>query len=606
MSLGKWGILSCLLVLSFSLSAQFALVGDAVDLGDDCFRLTAAVANQSGAAWYPDLIDLSNDFTISADVNLGSIDFSGADGIAFVLQPVSTSLGSAGGGLGYLGINPSMAAEFDTYQNGSYGDPTSDHLALVSDGDPSHFGTTSLFPPVNILATSANAEDGNFHNVLINWTPAMTTLTIDVDCVNRITYTGDIVSTLFSGDPMVYFGFTAGTGALSNEQTVCFNFLDIALPPDTLSSCEGGTVDLVAPSGFSGYSWSPASGLDDPTSATPELTTSTSTLYTVTFADGCGELYTASTFVDVTTAPAVDLGPDTTLCNGASLDLSFPGAPDMVSWSTGATGTILTVDATGLYWGEATYGDCVVRDTIDVQAFNAVAEIGVDEVNLCLGDSVQLGPAAVPGLSYSWSDGQSSSMIWVNESVTLILMVSDGACSDEDTVEVNVAIPPFVSLPDSLPLCEGTPTLIEVTGHGEQFIWSTGETGTSIEVIQEGLYWVSSTLGACFEADSTFIFERDFCNCEPLFPTAFTPDGSGLNDIFRVLGLDACPDLIDTDLRIYNRFGEVVFHSLDEKIGWDGSYLGKAAEVGSYVFEFRYRIPGEGTVVQYGSITLLR
>jgi hypothetical protein len=76
--------------------------------------LTLALNNQSGSIWSNKKIDLSEDFRISADLNFGILDDSGADGIAFVIQPLSSDIGTLGGGIGYQGITPSLAIEFDT------------------------------------------------------------------------------------------------------------------------------------------------------------------------------------------------------------------------------------------------------------------------------------------------------------------------------------------------------------------------------------------------------------------------------------------------------------------------------------------------------------
>ena len=71
--------------------------------------LTVATNNQGVSIWSNQKIDLSKDFTISTELNFGTNDGSGADGIAFVLQPLSSDLGGWGGGIGYNGITPSLA-----------------------------------------------------------------------------------------------------------------------------------------------------------------------------------------------------------------------------------------------------------------------------------------------------------------------------------------------------------------------------------------------------------------------------------------------------------------------------------------------------------------
>ncbi|MBK8611404.1 MAG: gliding motility-associated C-terminal domain-containing protein [Chitinophagaceae bacterium] len=63
-------------------------------------------------------------------------------------------------------------------------------------------------------------------------------------------------------------------------------------------------------------------------------------------------------------------------------------------------------------------------------------------------------------------------------------------------------------------------------------------------------------------------------------PGAFTPDGSGLNDVYRA-GLAGIRDF--KYLKIFNRYGQVVFSTTDPTKGWDGTYKGKNQNSGVYV-----------------------
>jgi hypothetical protein len=99
-------------------------------------RLTAGGYEEAGSAWSPHKIDVSKSFesTFKVFLHHGK---PGADGIAFLVQSEGPyALGGWGGGLGYRGIHPSVAIEFDTFQNTT--DPSSNHLAVVVNGDPDH------------------------------------------------------------------------------------------------------------------------------------------------------------------------------------------------------------------------------------------------------------------------------------------------------------------------------------------------------------------------------------------------------------------------------------------------------------------------------------
>jgi len=64
-------------------------------------------------------------------------------------------------------------------------------------------------------------------------------------------------------------------------------------------------------------------------------------------------------------------------------------------------------------------------------------------------------------------------------------------------------------------------------------------------------------------------------------PTAFSPNGDGKNDLFRI---SFGPEIKTIDLKIYDRWGSLVYKSNNRNEGWDGSYKGKPAEMGTYFY----------------------
>ena len=97
------------------ISPNFIFNGTAVVQPGNVFQLTQGNKWSSRISRNNIMINLNQPFSFDVDVFLGC-NGGGADGIAFVLQPVSTSLGSSGGGIGYQSISPSFSVEFDTYK----------------------------------------------------------------------------------------------------------------------------------------------------------------------------------------------------------------------------------------------------------------------------------------------------------------------------------------------------------------------------------------------------------------------------------------------------------------------------------------------------------
>ena len=85
-------------------------------------------------------------------------------------------------------------------------------------------------------------------------------------------------------------------------------------------------------------------------------------------------------------------------------------------------------------------------------------------------------------------------------------------------------------------------------------------------------------------------------------PTAFSPNGDGNNDILFVKGLG----LAAVNLVVYNRYGEVVFETTDQDVGWDGTFKGKMENPGVFTWTLHYDFFTGDKGYQDGNVTLMR
>ena len=90
-------------------------------------------------------------------------------------------------------------------------------------------------------------------------------------------------------------------------------------------------------------------------------------------------------------------------------------------------------------------------------------------------------------------------------------------------------------------------------------------------------------------------------NATSLLPNAFTPNGDGLNETFRPL--HPC-DMSDYNIKIFNRYGQLIFESANPSVGWDGTFKGAKAVDGTYVWMSSYtntnnnqRMSKKGTLI---------
>lgn len=219
-------------IVVFNISqGQFVTIGDAEPIGGSCIKLTNDLPYSEGIAYSTSRLDLNNYFEIEFDVYLGDKDDFGADGITFVLQNDPRgfeAFGTRGEFLGYGGRNsfgrsafiaPSVAIEFDTYQNPWQNDPFSDHVAFLQNGINRHF---EYFNNEN---DAWNIEDDRLHSFRFRWDPSNKEITVFFD--EYVVYNGkiDLVNEIFEGKTNVIWGFTASTGRKHNLQYFCFRRL---------------------------------------------------------------------------------------------------------------------------------------------------------------------------------------------------------------------------------------------------------------------------------------------------------------------------------------------------------------------------------------------
>ncbi|PUZ26259.1 hypothetical protein DCC81_18720 [Chitinophaga parva] len=96
---------------------------------------------------------------------------------------------------------------------------------------------------------------------------------------------------------------------------------------------------------------------------------------------------------------------------------------------------------------------------------------------------------------------------------------------------------------------------------------------------------------------------RDEVTCAVIIPTAFSPNGDGKNDVFRLWMHDA---VTSYRLTVYNRWGSMVFATSDPGMGWDGMDHGRKAEIGQYLWMVTYTNGKNQAMKQTGSLSLIR
>ena len=363
-----------------------------------------------------------------------------------------------------------------------------------------------------------------------------------------------------------------------------------AIKTDTIL-CPGNSIILTAPASYTSHQWSTG----DTTSSIP---VTDSGKYWVEAVSGCSFL--VDTFsVSFISPDANTIKTDTSFCVGSTLILTAPASYISHVWSNGDTASSINVTTQGTQWVASTN---LVTCTISTDTFIITAiplpVVSLTDTVLCIGDSIVLSSPGTTG-SYLWSTGSTNSAITVFSGGNYVLTVKNNGCSGVDTSSiVQLTAPSPVNLgPDTI-MCIGD---VYVLSSGTDTVtWSTGVTGTSISVTEAGIY-AADVNNICGSATDSITVSFELCDIA--FPNAFTPNNDGKNDVAHVLGSLAL--FKDYSLNIYNRFGELVFYTEDIYSGWDGTYKGVNAELGTYFYMIHYTLEGKQHMLK-GDLALIR
>ncbi|MCB0644662.1 MAG: gliding motility-associated C-terminal domain-containing protein, partial [Phaeodactylibacter sp.] len=174
----------------------------------------------------------------------------------------------------------------------------------------------------------------------------------------------------------------------------------------------------------------------------------------------------------------------------------------------------------------------------------------------------------------------------------------------EDDISV-IYLPPIeYELGDDTYLCDNQLFLDAATTGYALYRWQDGSDLPFYVIDKPGTYSVS-VFNQCEEVVQEIeVFECE--HCDVYWPNVFSPDFDGVND--RFFPQSDCP-LDNFQLQIFDRWGALVFSSKDPSDGWDGTYQGEKANMGTYIWWSRFTVIENElprTVEASGGITVIR
>lgn len=291
--------------------------------------------------------------------------------------------------------------------------------------------------------------------------------------------------------------------------------------------CQGDPIQLRPVSDGLLYTWTPAGNLNDPSVKEPTATTINTTVYTVTASiSNC----TATDQLTVRTVPypLASAGPDTIICYGMPAQLHATTNGNSYTWNNmdaGLNPIVRPLETTPYIFSAYDNRGCP-KPTIDTVLVTVLPEIHAfagRDTAVVIGQPLQLN--AIGGLQYTWSPPLGLSALNISNPVATYTAPSRG-------IRYRVLV---------------------------------------------------QNVAGC--SDSAFLNVKVYSTLPTVFvPTAWTPNGDGMNDQLRPVaaGMQELQYFM-----VYNRWGELVFTSRQNGVGWDGRINGVLQSTGVYVWQVK-------------------
>ena len=397
---------------------------------------------------------------------------------------------------------------------------------------------------------------------------------------------------------------------------------DLSVTNDTLI-CSIDTLQINA-TGNGNFLWTPNYNINNQNSAAPLVSPKIATTYYVTLTDPFGCIGKDSVFVNVKQFVTIDAGRDTGICQGDAVQLNpisdalhFKWTPAAPLNNDTAKFPLATPAVTTKFYVIGNIGKCQSNDSVTIRVAPFPGTVAKVDTIVCFGTPVQLNASG--GSMYTWSPvfflnnpDIANPIASPNRSIRYIVTIRDTlGCPKPiyDTVVVNVQSVTADAGPRDTSIVVNQPLQLNATG-GENYQWfpSAGLNNpliaNPVAMVKDDMQYVVkvSTAAGCFATDTINI--KVYKVAPGLYiPNAFTPNGDGLNDIFRPVAI-GMKNI--NYFKIFNRWGQLIFSTKQIDAGWDGTFKGKQQDAAVFVWIIEGVDYQDKIIKQKGIVTLIR
>jgi gliding motility-associated-like protein len=313
-------------------------------------------------------------------------------------------------------------------------------------------------------------------------------------------------------------------------------------------------------------------------------------------------------------------------CKGETIILdaeNFNAGPDAEYYWNGSDipgDRFFTADSAGQYSLRVYYSPtCYQSDYINIETLET-PEAFVDPGPYCEGEKIiAVVEPSGNNYNYDWFNGEQGSFIIAETNINSVYVTIENpinkcVTTTSQAVVVKPAPDPETFLGNNI-IVKNKESFTLDAGEGDSYLWYShphldidpnDQRTITLTNYDENFgdyeFYVLVTLGGCQK--------EGFINGELLppnvigVPTAFSPNGDGVNNVLELQGVEE--GVIDLDFKVYDRYGKLVFESNDWNNSWDGTYNGKKLEMDVYTYYIKARFQDGAHFEDKGNITLLR
>jgi gliding motility-associated-like protein len=483
----------------------------------------------------------------------------------------------------------------------------------------------------------------NTGSVVLNGLPASGTWTLNSTPGASSTGTGT-TSTISSLSPATNYTYTiTNSDGCTSLPSVSVN-ID-AIPSNPSAPITGLVVDptciladgSVSLSGLPIGNWTIVSNpVSVPVSGTGasvtfgELAANTSYSFTVTDSNGCSSALSAS--VNISSLPAAPSAPTalvtiqpSCIIGTATVDVSAPigvnytYSIDGIVFQTGTSFNGLSPNTTcDVYVQDAITGCVSLSTSLLVNALPsppASPVVNITAQPTCLVPTGTLEVVSPIGANYQiYVDGVAmtigtyifSGLVPSQTYSVSVIDITTGCISTAfDATIIAVPTSEIVDAGPDYLIQSGETITLTATGNGV-IIWNTGDpVSTNVSPTVTTIYTATMTdVNGCIDTDDAIVTIEIDCG-ELFIPTAFSPNGDAVNNSFRIKINPTC--VKEINLKVFDRWGEVVFQTTSPDGAWDGKYKGKELDSGVFVYVLEIMLDTDTELQKFkGNLTLIK